>query len=170
MEYTGLNEIREKYLKFFEGKNHYRMKSFSLVPQNDNSLLLINSGMAPLKPYFTGREKPPSKRVTTCQKCIRMIDVDRVGMTSRHGTFFEMLGNFSFGDYFKEEIIPWAWEFMTGVMKIPEELLFVSVYEEDDEAFNIWNKKVGLPAEKISRLGKDDNFWEVGLGPCGPVL
>ncbi|MDR1690089.1 MAG: alanine--tRNA ligase [Clostridiales bacterium] len=168
MEYIGLNEIREKFLKFFEDKAHYRMKSFSLVPQNDNSLLLINSGMAPLKPYFTGREKPPSKRVATCQKCIRTIDIDRVGLTLRHGTFFEMLGNFSFGDYFKEEIIPWAWEFMTQVMKIPENLLYPSVYEKDDEAFDIWHKKVGLPKEKITRLGKDDNFWEVGLGPCGP--
>lgn len=168
MKYTGLNEIREKYLKFFEDKAHYRLKSFPLVPQNDSSLLLINSGMAPLKPYFTGREQPPSKRVTTCQKCIRTIDIDRVGMTTRHGTFFEMLGNFSFGDYFKEEVIPWAWEFMTVVMEIPEEKLFPSVYEEDDEAFDIWHKKVGLPKEKITRLGKDDNFWEVGIGPCGP--
>lgn len=168
MEYMGLNEIREKFLNFFEGKAHYRMKSFPLVPQNDSSLLLINSGMAPLKPYFTGREQPPSKRVTTCQKCIRTIDIDRVGMTTRHGTFFEMLGNFSFGDYFKNEVIPWAWEFMTVEMKIPEKLLYVSVYEEDDEAFNIWHNKVGLPKEKITRLGKDDNFWEVGVGPCGP--
>ncbi|GHU51063.1 alanine--tRNA ligase [Clostridia bacterium] len=168
LKYRGLNEIREKFLAFFEGKEHFRLKSFPLVPQNDNSLLLINSGMAPLKPYFTGRETPPSKRVTTCQKCIRTGDLENVGITTRHGTFFEMLGNFSFGDYFKHEIIPWAWEFMTGVMEIPAELLYVSVYEEDDEAYNIWQEKVGLAPEKIKRLGKDDNFWEVGIGPCGP--
>ncbi len=168
MEKLGLNEIREKYLSFFESKEHLRLKSFSLVPNNDKSLLVINSGMAPLKPYFTGQQIPPSKRITTCQKCIRTNDVDNVGKTSRHGTFFEMLGNFSFGDYFKEEIIPWSWEFLTEVMKVPEDRLFVSVYLEDDEAYDIWNKKVGLQEEKIFRMGKDDNFWEVGVGPCGP--
>ncbi len=168
MNTVGLNELREKYLRFFESKQHLRMSSFPLVPQNDKSLLLINSGMAPLKPYFTGQKIPPSKRVTTCQKCIRTGDIENVGKTSRHGTFFEMLGNFSFGDYFKEEIIPWAWEFMTKEMAIDESLLFVSVYEEDDEAYDIWHKKIGLPEHKIFRMGKDDNFWEVGLGPCGP--
>ncbi len=168
MKNLSLNEIREKYLAFFEQKSHYRMNSFSLVPQNDKSLLLINSGMAPFKPYFTGQETPPSKRVTTCQKCIRTIDLDIVGCTTRHGTFFEMLGNFSFGDYFKEEIIPWSWEFFIEVMEIPVEKLSVTVYHEDDEAYNIWHEKVGLPKEKIVRLGKEDNFWEVGVGPCGP--
>jgi alanyl-tRNA synthetase len=168
MESMGLNKIREKFLSFFEGKAHLRMKSFSLVPQNDKSLLIINSGMAPLKPYFTGQEIPPNKRVTTCQKCIRTGDIENVGKTARHGTFFEMLGNFSFGDYFKEEIIPWAWEFVTEVMKIPVERLYVSVYQDDDEAYEIWNKKIGLGPEKIFRMGKEDNFWEVGLGPCGP--
>ncbi len=164
----GLNEIREKFLAFFENKNHYRMNSFPLIPQNDKSLLLINSGMAPLKPYFTGQEIPPSKRVTTCQKCIRTGDIENVGKTTRHGTFFEMLGNFSFGDYFKEEIIPWSWEFVTEVMEIPPEKLYVSVYQDDDEAYSIWHEKVGLAPERIVRLGKADNFWEVGLGPCGP--
>ncbi|NLK21456.1 MAG: alanine--tRNA ligase [Epulopiscium sp.] len=168
MESLGLNDIREKYLSFFEEKGHLRMGSFSLVPQNDKSLLLVNAGMAPLKPYFTGQEKPPKKRVTTCQKCIRTGDIENVGKTSRHGTFFEMLGNFSFGDYFKEEIIPWAWEFVTEVLEIPTEKLYVSVYEEDEEAFKIWNEKVGVPAKHIVRLGKDDNFWEIGVGPCGP--
>ncbi len=168
MEKLGLNEIREKYLTFFESKSHLRMNSFSLVPNNDKSLLLINSGMAPLKPYFTGQQIPPSKRVTTCQKCIRTGDIENVGKTARHGTFFEMLGNFSFGDYFKNEVIPWAWEFFTKVLKIPEDKLFVSVYEEDDEAFEIWNKKVGIPENKIFRMGKEDNFWEHGVGPCGP--
>jgi len=168
MQNIGLNELREAFLTFFTERGHYRLNSFPLIPQNDNSLLLINSGMAPLKPYFTGREVPPSKRMATCQKCIRTIDIDRVGTTARHGTFFEMLGNFSFGDYFKEEAIPWAWEFMTKVLNIPEERLFVTVYLEDDEAFDIWHKKVGLPEAKITRLGKDDNFWEVGVGPCGP--
>ncbi len=168
MEKLGLNEIREKYLTFFESKSHLRMNSFSLVPNNDKSLLLINSGMAPLKPYFTGQQIPPSKRVTTCQKCIRTGDIENVGKTARHGTFFEMLGNFSFGDYFKNEVIPWAWEFFTEVLKIPEDKLFVSVYEEDDEAFEIWNKKVGIPENKIFRMGKEDNFWEHGVGPCGP--
>ncbi|WP_058485621.1 alanine--tRNA ligase [Defluviitalea phaphyphila] len=168
MKSLGLNEIREKYLSFFEGKDHLRMGSFSLVPQNDKSLLLINAGMAPLKPYFTGQEKPPKKRVTTCQKCIRTGDIENVGKTSRHATFFEMLGNFSFGDYFKEEVIPWAWEFVTEVLEIPEERLYVSIYEKDDEAFKIWNEKVGLKPERIIRLGKEDNFWEIGVGPCGP--
>ncbi len=168
MQKLGLNEIRERYLKFFQSKDHYRLKSYSLVPENDKSLLLINSGMAPMKAFFTGQEVPPSKRVTTCQKCIRTGDIENVGQTARHGTFFEMLGNFSFGDYFKEEVIPWAWEFLTKELEIPEERLFVSVYEEDDEAREIWNKKVGIPYEKIFKMGKDDNFWEVGLGPCGP--
>ncbi len=168
MEKLGLNEIREKYLSFFESKEHLRMNSFSLVPNNDKSLLLINSGMAPLKPYFTGQQIPPKKRVTTCQKCIRTGDIENVGKTARHGTFFEMLGNFSFGDYFKKEVIPWAWEFFTEVLKIPAERLYVSVYQDDDEAFDIWNKNVGIPAEKIFRMGKEDNFWEHGVGPCGP--
>jgi len=168
MEKLGLNEIREKFLSFFETKQHLRLKSFSLVPNNDKSLLLINSGMAPLKPYFTGQQIPPRKRVTTCQKCIRTGDIDNVGKTARHGTFFEMLGNFSFGDYFKKEVIPWAWEFFTEVLKIPEDRLYVSVYKDDDEAFDIWNKDVGIPENKIFRMGKDDNFWEHGVGPCGP--
>lgn len=168
MQFMGLNEIREKFLSFFEEKQHLRLKSFSLVPENDKSLLLINSGMAPLKPYFTGQQIPPKKRVTTCQKCIRTGDIENVGKTARHGTFFEMLGNFSFGDYFKKEAIPWAWEFFTKVMEIPEEKLFVSVYKDDDEAFEIWNKVVGIDESKIFRMGKEDNFWEHGVGPCGP--
>lgn len=168
MEQLGLNEIREKFLSFFESKGHLRLKSFPLIPQNDNSLLLINSGMAPLKPYFTGEKVPPRKRVTTCQKCIRTPDIERVGKTARHGTFFEMLGNFSFGDYFKEEIIPWAWEFCTKEMELPADRLYVTVYEDDDEAAEIWNKKIGVPMDHIVRLGKDDNFWEIGTGPCGP--
>ncbi len=168
MEKLGLNELRERYLRFFESKGHLRMDSFSLVPHNDPSLLLINSGMAPLKPYFTGQEIPPCKRVTTCQKCIRTPDIENVGKTARHGTFFEMLGNFSFGDYFKEEAIPWAWEFVTKDLEMPEDKLWVTIYEDDDEAFEIWNKKVGIPAEKIVRMGKKDNFWEHGTGPCGP--
>jgi len=168
MRKYGLNELREMYLSFFESKGHLRLPSFSLVPVNDPSILLINAGMTPLKPYFSGKETPPSKRVTTCQKCIRTPDIENVGKTSRHATFFEMLGNFSFGDYFKKEAIPWAWEFMTKVLGIPEELLYVSVYEEDDEAYEIWHKDVGLPAEKIFRMGKDTNFWEHGTGPCGP--
>jgi len=168
MDKLGVNEIREKYLSFFEGKEHLRMNSFSLVPNNDKSLLLINSGMAPLKPFFTGQQIPPRKRVTTCQKCIRTGDIENVGKTARHGTFFEMLGNFSFGDYFKKEVIPWAWEFFTDVLKIPEDKLFVSVYQDDDEAFDIWNKVVGVPKERIFRMGKEDNFWEHGVGPCGP--
>lgn len=168
MKALGLNEIRERFLSFFEEKDHLRLDSFSLVPQNDKSLLLINAGMAPLKAYFTGQEKPPRKRVTTCQKCIRTGDIENVGKTSRHGTFFEMLGNFSFGDYFKEEAIPWAWEFVTKVLEIPVERLYASIYKEDDEAFEIWNKKVDLSPERIVRLGKEDNFWEIGVGPCGP--
>jgi len=168
MESLGLNEIRERYLSFFESKGHLRLPSFSLVPQNDPSILLINAGMTPLKPYFTGAETPPCKRVTTCQKCIRTPDIENVGHTSRHGTYFEMLGNFSFGDYFKEEVIPWAWEFLTEDLKMPPELLYPSVYEEDDEAFQIWVDKVGIAPEKITRLGKADNFWEHGTGPCGP--
>ncbi len=168
MKNLGVNEIRKKYLDFFQEKGHLKMNSFSLVPQNDKSLLLINSGMAPLKPYFTGQQIPPNKRVTTCQKCIRTGDIENVGKTARHGTFFEMLGNFSFGDYFKEEAIPWAWEFFTKVLELPEDKLYVSVYQDDDEAFEIWNKKVGIPENKIVRLGKEDNFWEHGTGPCGP--
>lgn len=168
MEKLGLNEIREKYLEFFEGKDHLRLPSFSLVPHNDPSILLINAGMTPLKPYFTGQEEPPRKRVATCQKCIRTPDIENVGKTARHGTFFEMLGNFSFGDYFKKEAIPWAWEFVTKVLAIPEDRLFASIYEEDEEAYEIWKNDIGLPADRIVRLGKKDNFWEHGTGPCGP--
>ena len=168
MQWTSLNDIREKYLSFFESKGHLRLKSFPLIPHNDKSLLLINSGMAPMKKYFTGEEIPPRKRVTTCQKCIRTPDLERVGHTARHGTFFEMLGNFSFGDYFKDEAIPWAWEFLTEVMKIPSELLWPSVYEKDDEAYSIWRDRIGVSESHIVRLGKEDNFWEHGPGPCGP--
>ena len=168
MQWTSLNELREKYLSFFESKGHLRLPSFPLVPINDKSLLLINSGMAPMKKYFTGEEIPPRNRVTTCQKCIRTPDLDRVGHTARHGTYFEMLGNFSFGDYFKEEAIPWAWEFLTETLEIPSELLWPSIYENDEEAYAIWKDKVGVPAEHIVRLGKADNFWEHGSGPCGP--
>lgn len=168
MQPLGLNEIREKFLVFFEDKGHLRIPSFSLVPQNDKSLLIINSGMAPLKPFFTGQETPPSRRVATCQKCVRVIDIENVGKTVRHGTFFEMLGNFSFGDYFKEEIIPWSWEFLTEVLEISADRLYPSVYVEDQEAYDIWRHKVNLPPEKIFKLGKEDNFWEVGVGPCGP--
>ena len=168
MKWTSLNELREKYLAFFESKGHLRLPSFPLVPINDKSLLLINSGMAPMKKFFTGEEEPPRNRVTTCQKCIRTPDLDRVGHTARHGTFFEMLGNFSFGDYFKEEAIPWAWEFLTETLEIPGELLWPSIYENDEEAFHIWHDKIGVPAERITRLGKADNFWEHGSGPCGP--
>ncbi|NLK37437.1 MAG: alanine--tRNA ligase [Epulopiscium sp.] len=168
MKKLSVNEIREQFLSFFEGKEHLRLQSFSVVPQNDKSLLLINSGMAPMKPYFTGQVTPPSKRVTTCQKCIRTGDIENVGKTARHGTFFEMLGNFSFGDYFKEEIIPWSWEFVTKYLEIPEDKLYVTIYEEDDEAGDIWREKVGIPAERVVKLGKADNFWEHGLGPCGP--
>jgi alanyl-tRNA synthetase len=168
MQPLSLNDIREKFLAFFESKGHLRLPSFSLVPKNDPSILLINAGMTPLKPYFTGAQTPPSPRVTTCQKCLRTPDIERVGQTSRHGTFFEMLGNFSFGDYFKREVIPWAWEFCTQALQMPEDRLFVTVYEEDDEAYEIWQTLVGLPASKIFRLGKADNFWEHGTGPCGP--
>ncbi len=168
MKWTGLNELREKYLSFFEEKGHLRLPSFSLVPQNDNSLLLINSGMAPLKPYFKGTKEPPRNRVTTCQKCIRTPDLDNVGKTARHGTYFEMLGNFSFGDYFKREAIFWAWEFLTVTLEIPADLLWPSVYEQDDEAYNIWINEVGVPAERVVKMGKADNFWEHGSGPCGP--
>jgi alanyl-tRNA synthetase len=168
VEKLGLNQIREKYLNFFEGKNHLRLPSFSLIPKNDKSLLLINAGMAPLKPYFTGLQVPPSTRVTTCQKCIRTGDIENVGKTSRHGTFFEMLGNFSFGDYFKEEIIPWAWEFITEVLKLPKDKLYVTIYSEDDESYDIWVKKTDVDPSRIFRLGKEDNFWELGVGPCGP--
>lgn len=168
MEKLGLNEIREKYLSFFESKGHLRLPSFSLVPQNDKSLLLINAGMAPLKPYFTGQETPPRKRVTTCQKCIRTPDIESVGKTARHGTYFEMLGNFSFGDYFKNEATSWAWEFCTEVLKLPVDKLWVTIYQDDDEAFDIWTKKVGVAPDRIVRMGKEDNFWEIGQGPCGP--
>ena len=168
MEKLGLNEVRERYLSFFESKGHLRLPSFPLVPQGDASLLLINAGMAPLKPYFTGKEVPPRKRVTTCQKCIRTPDIESVGLTSRHGTFFEMLGNFSFGDYFKPEATAWAWEFITKVLEIPEDRLWVSVYEEDEEAVEIWTKQVGVSKDRIVYLGKEDNFWEIGTGPCGP--
>ena len=168
MKWTSLNDLREKYLSFFESKGHLRLSSFSLVPNNDKSLLLINSGMAPMKKYFTGEVTPPSKRVTTCQKCIRTPDLERVGITARHGTFFEMLGNFSFGDYFKNEAIAWAWEFLTKTLEIPENLLWPSVYEEDEESFKLWRDVIGVPQEHIVRLGKADNFWEHGTGPCGP--
>jgi len=164
----GVNELRQMFLDFFESKGHLVMNSFSLVPQNDNSLLLINAGMAPLKPYFTGAEIPPRTRVATCQKCIRTGDIENVGKTARHGTFFEMLGNFSFGDYFKHEAIAWSWEFLTKVVGLDENRLYPSVYEEDDEAFDIWNKEIGVPADRIFRFGKEDNFWEHGAGPCGP--
>ncbi|AYD40124.1 alanine--tRNA ligase [Clostridium fermenticellae] len=168
MENLGLNDIREKYLSFFEEKEHLRMHSFSLVPKNDKSLLLINAGMAPLKPYFTGLKTPPKKRVATCQKCVRTGDIENVGKTSRHGTFFEMLGNFSFGDYFKREAISWAWEFITKILKLPEDRLYVTIYLDDDEAFEIWSKEIGVDESRIFRLGKEDNFWEHGVGPCGP--
>ncbi len=168
MEWTGLNQLREQYLSFFERKGHTRMDSASLIPKGDNSLLLINSGMAPLKKFFLGQAVPPNVRVTTCQKCIRTPDIERVGKTSRHGTFFEMLGNFSFGDYFKTEAIEWAWEFLTGELKIPADRLWITVFESDDEAEAIWMNKIGVPKERIIRLGKEDNFWEHGSGPCGP--
>ena len=168
MEKYGVNELRRMFLDFMESKGHLKMKSFSLVPHNDNSLLIINSGMAPLKPYFTGQEIPPRRRVTTCQKCIRTGDIENIGKTARHGTFFEMLGNFSFGDYFKKEAIAWSWEFLTQVVGLDPDRLYPSVYEDDDEAFEIWNKQQGIPAERIFRYGKEDNFWEHGSGPCGP--
>jgi len=167
MKPLSLNELRKKYLEFFESKGHLKMDSFPLVPQDDNSLLLINAGMAPLKKYFTGEKVPPRKRVTTCQKCVRTLDIDNVGKTARHGTFFEMLGNFSFGDYFKPDAIPWAWEFLTEVLEIPADRLYPSVYLEDDEAIEVW-EKTGVPRERITRMGKEDNFWEIGSGPCGP--
>ena len=168
MENYGVNELRKMFLEFFESKGHLKMKSFSLIPHNDNSLLLINSGMAPLKPYFTGQEIPPRRRVTTCQKCIRTGDIENVGKTARHGTFFEMLGNFSFGDYFKNEAIEWSWEFLTEVVGIDKDRLYPSIYQDDDEAFKIWNEKIGIPEDRIFRFGKEDNFWEHGAGPCGP--
>ncbi len=173
MKNYGVNELRRMYLEFFESKEHLRMKSFSLVPHNDKSILLINAGMTPLKTYFTGQEIPPRKRVTTCQKCIRTEDIESVGKTARHLTFFEMLGNFSFGDYFKREAIKWSWEFLTEVIGMDKERLYPSIYFEDDEAFDIWNKEIGVPAERITRFYRDedgncDNFWEHGAGPCGP--
>ena len=168
MEKFGLNQLREMFLSFFESKGHLRLPSFSLIPQNDASLLLINSGMAPMKPYFKGEQEPPRHRVCTCQKCIRTGDIENIGKTARHGTYFEMLGNFSFGDYFKHEAIAWSWEFLTKVVGLEEDRLYPSVYESDDEAFDIWNKEIGIPKEKIFRFGKEDNFWEHGSGPCGP--
>lgn len=168
MEKLGLNTIRSKFLEFYQSKEHYRLDSFPLIPKDDKSLLIINSGMAPMKAYFAGIKEPPSKRVTTCQKCIRTLDIENVGYTSRHGTFFEMLGSFSFGDYFKHESLNWGWEFLTKVMEIPVEKMWATVYENDDEAYNIWKNEIGMPEERIVRLGKDDNFWEIGSGPCGP--
>ena len=168
MQWTGLNELREKYLHYFEGKGHLRLGSFPLVPKDDPSLLLINSGMAPMKKWFLGQEEPPRHRVTTCQKCIRTPDIERVGITARHGCFFEMLGNFSFQDYFKKEVIPWAWKFLTKELEIPADRLYISVYQDDDEAYDIWTKSVGIPEDHMVRLGKEDNFWEHGSGPCGP--
>jgi len=168
MQKLGLNEIRKRFLSFFESKGHLIMPSFSLIPEKDKSLLLINSGMAPLKPYFTGQEKPPRARVATCQKCVRTPDIDRVGKTARHGTFFEMLGNFSFGDYFKSEAISWAWEFVTVNLQLPIDRLWVSIYQDDNEAHDIWTKNIGLSGDRVVKLGKEDNFWEIGVGPCGP--
>jgi len=168
LQFLTVNQIRDKFLKYFESKDHFVLPSFPLVPQGDKSLLFINAGMTPMKAFFTGLEKPPSKRVVTCQKCVRTTDIDEVGKTARHGSFFEMLGNFSFADYFKKEVIPWAWAFFTEELQIPAEKLYISVYEEDDEAYDIWHKTVGIPAEKIYRFGKEDNFWEHGVGPCGP--
>jgi alanyl-tRNA synthetase len=168
MQYISVNDLRQMFEDFFVSKDHYAKGSFSLVPEKDKSLLLINSGMAPLKPYFAGTETPPNKRMTTCQKCIRTGDIDNVGKTDRHATFFEMLGNFSFGDYFKREAIGWGWEFITKVLELPEDKLWATIYEDDDEAFELWREVVDIPAERIVRLGKEDNFWEIGLGPCGP--
>ena len=170
MKPYGLNELREMFLRFFETKGHLRLPSFSLIPQDDASLLLINSGMAPMKPYFKGDKEPPRHRVCTCQKCIRTGDIENIGKTARHGTYFEMLGNFSFGDYFKHEAIAWSWEFLTSPdwVGLDPERLYPSVYEKDDEAFNIWRDEIGIPESRITRLGKDDNFWEHGSGPCGP--
>ncbi|MEG1779015.1 MAG: alanine--tRNA ligase-related protein, partial [Oscillospiraceae bacterium] len=168
MKWTGLNDLREAYLSFFESKNHTRLSSFPLVPQDDASLLLINSGMAPLKKFFLGQAVPPNTKVTTCQKCIRTPDIENIGKTARHGTYFEMLGNFSFGDYFKTEATAWAWEFLTKVLEIPADKLWISIYEDDDDAYEIWTKKVGISKDRMVRLGKEDNFWEHGTGPCGP--
>ena len=168
MQKMGLNEIRSKFLNFFESKGHLVQPSYPLVPQNDKSLLLINAGMAPLKNFFSGTEIPPSKRMTTCQKCVRTGDIENVGVTARHATLFEMLGNFSFGDYFKKETIKWGWEFVTEHLNIPQDKIWVSVYLEDDEAFSIWENEIGVPKERIVRLGKEDNFWEIGTGACGP--
>ncbi|MGE4486118.1 MAG: alanine--tRNA ligase, partial [Oscillospiraceae bacterium] len=168
MEKHGLNELREMFLSYFESKGHLRLPSFSLIPQNDASLLLINSGMAPMKPWFTGEQEPPRRRVCTCQKCIRTGDIENIGKTARHGTYFEMLGNFSFGDYFKHEAIAYCWEFLTKVVGIDEDKLYPSIYQDDEEAFGIWNKEIGIPAKRIFRFGKADNFWEHGSGPCGP--
>ena len=168
MKKYGLNELRQMFLDFFESKGHLVKSSYSLVPHNDNSLLLINAGMAPLKPYFTGQEVPPRTRMATCQKCIRTGDIENIGKTARHGTFFEMLGNFSFGDYFKHEAIHWSWEFLTEVVGLEADRLYPSVYLEDDEAFDIWNKEMGIPKDRIFKFGKEDNFWEHGAGPCGP--
>ena len=167
-KYYGLNELREMFLHFFETKGHLRLPSFSLIPQNDASLLLINSGMAPMKPFFTGEQEPPRHRVTTCQKCIRTGDIENIGHTARHGTYFEMLGNFSFGDYFKHEATAWAWEFLTQVLEIPKDRLYISIFESDDEAYDIWTKEIGIDPSHMVRLGRDDNFWEIGSGPCGP--
>ena len=166
----GVNELREMFLKFFESKNHLRLPSFSLIPQNDKSLLLINSGMAPMKPYFKGEVEPPRRRVCTCQKCIRTGDIENIGKTARHGTYFEMLGNFSFGDYFKEEALKWSWEFLTSPewVGLEPERMYPTVYEQDDQAWDIWTKVIGVPEERMTRLGKKDNFWEHGAGPCGP--
>ena len=168
MEWTGLNQLRRMFLDFYVSKGHYLLESASLIPQDDKSLLLINSGMAPLKKYFLGQAKVPGNRATSCQKCIRTPDIERVGKTSRHGTYFEMLGNFSFADYFKREAITWAWEFLTQVLAIPAQKLYCSVYEEDDEAYDIWTKEIGVSPEHMKRLGREDNFWEIGSGPCGP--
>ena len=168
MKWTSLNDLRASFLSFFESKGHLCRGSYPLVPENDKSLLLIVAGMAPLKKYFTGELTPPCRRMATCQKCIRTNDIENVGYTARHGTFFEMLGNFSFGDYFKNEALPWAWEYLTKVLEIPEDKLWPSVYEEDDEAYAIWRDKIGVREDHIIRLGKEDNFWEHGSGPCGP--
>ena len=168
MKYMTGNEIREKFLKFFEDRGHLILPSASLIPQDDPTLLLIGAGMAPFKPFFTGKMKPPSPRIATCQKCVRTGDIENVGRTARHHTYFEMLGNFSFGDYFKKEIIPWSWEFVTKELGIPADKLWITIHTEDDEAFDIWNKEMGIPAERIFKFGKEDNFWEHGAGPCGP--
>ena len=168
MKNIGLNEIRKEFFDFFKEKNHLILPSFSLVPKDDKSLLLINAGMAPMKPYFTGLKTPPGKRVVTCQKCVRTVDIENVGKTDRHGTFFEMLGNFSFGDYFKEDAIKWAWEFITERMEVSKELIWVSIYKDDEESYKIWNEKINVPEDRIVRLDKEDNFWELELGPCGP--